>query len=97
VHVYVIDTGVRTSHVQFLNRTGLGYASLDDGNGVRDCHGHGTHVAGTIAGALYGVARGATIHPVRVLDACGYGDRRHGGCRRRLGDCRMPSSPPSPT
>lgn len=74
VHVYVIDTGVRTSHMQFLNRTGLGYSSLDDGNGVRDCHGHGTHVAGTIAGALFGVARGAIIHPVRVLDACGYGD-----------------------
>lgn len=73
VHVYVIDTGVRTSHVQFLNRIGLGYASFDDGNGVRDCNGHGTHVAGTIGGSLYGVARGVTIHPVRVLDACGYG------------------------
>ena len=72
-HVYVIDTGVLRTHTEFGNRIGLGFTSVLDGNGVNDCYGHGTHVAGTIAGSTVGVARAATIHPVRVLDACGSG------------------------
>jgi serine protease len=68
VHVYVLDTGLRASHRQLTGRIGTGYSAMDDGRGTSDCSGHGTHVAGIIAGATYGVASGATIHPVRVLD-----------------------------
>lgn len=73
VHVYVIDTGVRTSHNEFTARVWTGYSTVADGNGVLDCYGHGTHVAATIAGNTVGVARAAYVHPVRVLDACGSG------------------------
>ncbi len=73
VHVYVIDTGLLRSHVEFNSRVWTGFSSIDDGNGVDDCFGHGTHVAGTVLGSTVGVARAAFVHPVRVLDACGSG------------------------
>ena len=77
VVAYVIDTGERTSHAQFTGRVRTGFVSVeqgsDDGNGSEDCNGHGTHVAGTIAGADYGVAPEAEIIPVRVLDCGGSG------------------------
>ncbi len=74
VHAYVIDTGIRTSHTQFGGRAnGNGFTSINDGNGSNDCNGHGTHVAGTIGGSTYGVAKGVTLHPVRVLDCAGNG------------------------
>src|SRR3712207_561636 len=74
VHAYVIDTGIRASHSQFGGRAnGNGYTSISDGNGTNDCNGHGTHVAGTIGGSTYGVAKGVTLHPVRVLDCQGNG------------------------
>ncbi len=77
VVAYVIDTGVRSSHAQFTGRVRAGFVSVeqgsDDGNGSEDCNGHGTHVAGTIAGADYGVAPEAEIIPVRVLDCGGSG------------------------
>jgi subtilisin family serine protease len=77
VVAYVIDTGVRSTHAQFTGRVRAGFVSVeqgsDDGNGSEDCHGHGTHVAGTIAGADYGVAPEAEIIPVRVLDCVGEG------------------------
>ncbi len=73
VHIYVLDTGIRLSHDEFFNRTAGGFTSVNDGNGVNDCYGHGTHVAATAAGIHVGVARSATIHSVRVLDACGSG------------------------
>ena len=74
VHVYVIDTGIRASHTQFGGRAnGNGFTSISDGNGTSDCNGHGTHVAGTIGGSTYGVAKGVTLHPVRVLDCNGDG------------------------
>jgi subtilisin family serine protease len=73
VHVYVIDTGIRGTHSEFSGRMGNGFTAVADGNGTFDCHGHGTHVAGTVGGTTWGVAKGATLHPVRVLDCLGFG------------------------
>lgn len=71
--VYVIDTGIRTDHQDFAGRVASGYSSIADGRGINDCNGHGTHVAGTVAGSAYGVAKAASIVPVRVLDCFGSG------------------------
>src|SRR5215210_6879152 len=74
VHAYIIDTGIRSSHTQFGGRAnGNGFTSINDGNGTTDCNGHGTHVSGTVGGSTYGVAKGVTLHPVRVLDCSGNG------------------------
>jgi subtilisin family serine protease len=73
IPVYVIDTGVRATHTDFGGRIGAGYTAIADGRGTDDCHGHGTHVAGTVAGSTWGVAKAATIHPVRVLACDGSG------------------------
>jgi subtilisin family serine protease len=74
VHVYVIDTGIRRTHAQFGGRVStVGFSSISDGNGTSDCNGHGTHVAGTIGGTTYGVAKSVSLHPVRVLDCNGSG------------------------
>jgi subtilisin family serine protease len=67
VHVYVIDTGVRTTHQQFTGRIGNGRDTYDNDNDPSDCYGHGTHVAGTIGGTTYGVAKQVIIHPVKVF------------------------------
>lgn len=73
VSAYVIDSGVLASHVEFGGRVAAGWTAVADGLGTGDCNGHGTHVAGTIAGKTYGVAKAATIIPVRVLDCNGSG------------------------
>ncbi|MEV0676217.1 S8 family peptidase [Actinosynnema sp. NPDC050436] len=73
VNVYVIDTGVRVSHRDFGGRARNGFDAVDNDNVAQDGNGHGTHVAGTIAGTVHGVAKGATIHAVRVLDNNGSG------------------------
>ena len=73
VHVYIVDTGIRTTHTEFTGRIGSGSSSVEDGNGVEDCNGHGTHVASSSAGTSYGMAKGATLHPVRVLNCQGSG------------------------
>ena len=73
VHVYVVDTGIRASHVEFAGRIGAGAFAIIDGRGTDDCNGHGTHVAGTVGGTAYGVAKGVTLHPIRVLDCDGNG------------------------
>lgn len=73
VHAYIIDTGVLGSHTQFTGRMGNGYTAITDANGTNDCNGHGTHVAGTVGGSTYGIAKGAIIHPVRVLGCTGSG------------------------
>ncbi|HEX8076695.1 MAG TPA: S8 family serine peptidase, partial [Chthoniobacterales bacterium] len=73
VHVYVIDTGIRVAHTQFGGRASVSYDAIGDGQNGNDCNGHGTHVAGTIGGSTYGVAKGVTLHAVRVLDCAGNG------------------------
>ncbi|MCE0536869.1 S8 family peptidase [Kineosporia rhizophila] len=73
VTAYVIDTGVRATHEDFGGRVTSGYTAINDGQGTDDCHGHGTHVAGTVAGSRYGVAPGADIVAVRVLGCNGEG------------------------
>ena len=73
VTAYVVDTGILATHTQFAGRVAGGYTAISDGYGTTDRNGHGTHVSGTIAGATYGVAKAATLVPVRVLDAAGSG------------------------
>ncbi|ESU51654.1 S8 family peptidase [Streptomyces filamentosus] len=73
VTAYVIDTGVRISHSDFGGRAFNGYDAIDNDNVAQDGHGHGTHVAGTVAGTAYGVAKKAKIVGVRVLNNQGSG------------------------
>ena len=73
VTTYIIDTGVYAGHSEFIGRVATGFSAVSDGNGTDDCQGHGTHVAGTVAGSTYGVAPQATVVPVRVLDCSGSG------------------------
>ena len=74
VHAFVFDTGIATGHPEFSGRVGWGYDTVGDGQGVEDCQGHGTHVAGTVASTYFGVAPRAIVHPIRVLDCNGSGD-----------------------
>jgi subtilisin family serine protease len=71
VTAYIIDTGIQTSHSQFGGRAAVAYDAIG-GNG-QDCNGHGTHVAGTVGSATYGVAKGVALRAVRVLDCNGSG------------------------
>lgn len=73
VRAYVIDTGIRASHTDLANRVLAGYTAINDGQGTADCNGHGTHVAGTIGGTTWGVAKAVQLVPVRVLDCAGSG------------------------
>lgn len=70
---YVIDTGVRVSHKDFGGRASSGFDAIDNDDNADDGNGHGTHVAGTIAGEAHGVAKKAKIVAVRVLDDQGSG------------------------
>jgi subtilisin family serine protease len=71
VRAYVIDTGIRTTHTQFGGRASNVFDAFG-GNGA-DCNGHGTHVAGTIGGSTYGVAKSSLLRGVRVLNCSGSG------------------------
>jgi subtilisin family serine protease len=73
VEAFVLDTGLNVTHQEFEGRVGEGYDFIDDDADPSDCHGHGTHVAGTIGGSTYGLAKDVTIRPVRVLDCEGSG------------------------
>ena len=73
VTAYVIDTGILSSHNDFGGRVTSGYTAISDGRGTTDCNGHGTHVAGTVGGGAYGVAKAVNLKPVRVLDCQGSG------------------------
>ncbi|MDP9762962.1 S8 family peptidase [Deinococcus enclensis] len=72
VKVYIIDTGINTAHSNFGGRAIWGTNTTGDGNNS-DCQGHGTHVAGTVGSSTYGVAKGATLVAVKVLDCQGSG------------------------
>ena len=71
VKAYIIDTGVRTDHVEFGGRAQRGFDAF--GGTSEDCNGHGTHVAGTVGGSAFGVAKNVTLVGVRVLDCNGSG------------------------
>jgi len=73
VDVFVIDTGIRVTHQDFGGRAHVGADFVGDGHNGIDCNGHGTHVAGTIGGSSYGVAKNANLWAVRVLDCSGSG------------------------
>ncbi|MFF0152407.1 S8 family serine peptidase [Micromonospora sp. NPDC005203] len=72
VHAYIIDTGIRFSHNDFGGRATSGYDAVDGGS-ADDCNGHGTHVAGTVGGSAYGVAKAVQLVGVRVLNCSGSG------------------------
>lgn len=73
VTAYIIDTGVLLSHSEFGGRAVTGYDAVTAGGTAVDCNGHGTHVAGTVGGSTYGVAKQVRIVAVRVLDCSGSG------------------------
>jgi aqualysin 1 len=72
VNVYIIDTGIRKTHVELGGRAFDGIDTIDGGT-ADDCHGHGTHVAGTVGSATYGVAKAVRLFAVRVLNCAGSG------------------------
>ncbi len=73
VTAYIIDTGIRFSHNEFGGRATSGYDFVDHDPSADDCNGHGTHVAGTVGGSAYGVAKGVVLKAVRVLNCSGSG------------------------
>ncbi|MEU4366750.1 S8 family serine peptidase [Micromonospora chersina] len=73
VTVYVLDTGINASHTEFTGRVRQGIDIVDNDSTPQDCHGHGTHVAGTAVGTTYGIAKKAGVVSVRVLNCQGTG------------------------
>ncbi|MGW6538585.1 S8 family peptidase [Streptomyces sp. NPDC055051] len=73
VTAYILDTGIDYNHDEFRGRAAFGFDAMGDGRAGQDCNGHGTHVAGTVAGKTYGVARKANLVSVRVLGCDGRG------------------------
>jgi subtilisin family serine protease len=73
VRAYILDTGILTSHSQFGGRASVSYDAIGDGRNGQDCNGHGTHVAGTVGGSTYGVAKSVSLRAVRVLNCSGSG------------------------
>ena len=72
VRAYIIDTGIHLGHTEFGGRAVSGFDAVDGGS-ADDCDGHGTHVAGTVGGTKYGVAKGVSLVAVRVLNCSGSG------------------------
>lgn len=73
VRIYIVDTGIDATHREFGSRVADGFDSFGENLDQTDCHGHGTHVAAIAAGSYYGVAKSATLVPVRVLSCAGLG------------------------
>lgn len=73
VRAYIIDTGIEYGHADLAGRAVFGFDGYTDGRNGADCDGHGTHVAGTVGGTTWGIAKGATLVAVRVLDCGGSG------------------------
>jgi subtilisin family serine protease len=73
VRAYIVDTGIRLTHTQVVGRAVTGYDAVTAGGTANDCNGHGTHVAGTVGGTTYGVAKAVTLVAVRVLACNGSG------------------------
>ena len=73
VRAYIVDTGIRLTHADIAGRATTGYDAVTAGGTANDCNGHGTHVAGTVGGTTYGVAKAVSLVAVRVLDCNGSG------------------------
>jgi subtilisin family serine protease len=73
IRAYILDTGIRFTHQEFGGRAVLGVDTIGDGQNGNDCHGHGTHVAGTVGGKSVGVAKEVQLIAVRVLNCFGSG------------------------
>jgi subtilisin family serine protease len=73
VTAYIIDTGILLGHQEFSGRLIGGFDAITSGGTANDCNGHGTHVAGTVGGTVYGVAKAVKLSPVRVLNCSGSG------------------------
>jgi aqualysin 1 len=73
VNAYIVDTGIRLSHNEFGGRAVTGFDAVTSGGTADDCNGHGTHVAGTVGGSTYGIAKGVKLFAVRVLSCSGSG------------------------
>ena len=74
VTAYIIDTGIRFTHQEFQGRAVSGYDFYDHDGDASDCYGHGTHVAGTVGGKTYGVAKDVNLVALKVLNCSGSGD-----------------------
>jgi subtilisin family serine protease len=74
VHAYIIDTGIWLDHADFAGRLDPGYSTIVPDGNSRDCHGHGTHIAGTVGGTLYGIAKQVQLVPVQVFNCSGTSD-----------------------
>src|SRR5258706_7116604 len=73
VNIYILDSGIRYTHVDFGGRADAVYDAIGDGQNGNDCYGHGTHVAGLAGSSTYGVAKNSRLHAVRVLNCSGQG------------------------
>jgi hypothetical protein len=71
VHVYLVDSGIKTGTTDLAGRIGAGVSFVADTLGTDDCNGHGTYDAGIVAGTIYGVAKQAIVHPVRIFGCRG--------------------------
>ena len=94
MHAYVIDTGILITHNDFGGRASHGRDTVSEDNDSTDCHGHGTHVAGTVGGQQYGVAKAVQIVGVRVLNCAGSGTTTDRSSRASTGSPRTRSSRP---
>jgi subtilisin family serine protease len=74
VNAYIIDSGIQTNHPQFGGRATAVFDNVGDGWNGQDCHGHGTHVAGTVGSATFGVAKSVRLYGVRTLNCQNSGD-----------------------